>query len=57
METNNRKQLQQKTEFNSWNISMLNTIFKCSKCKKNNNILKNVKSQNCIFCGNPNYTR
>ena len=53
METNNRKQLQQKTEFNSWNISMLNTI---SKCKKNNNIIKNAKSQKCIFCGNPNYT-
>jgi hypothetical protein len=57
MNVNNRKQLQQKTEFNSWSISMLNTIFKCSKCKKNNNIIKNIKSQFCMFCGNPNYTR
>ena len=56
MNINNRKQLQQKTDFNSWSISMLNTIFKCSKCKKNNTIMKNVKYQFCIFCGNPNYT-
>jgi transcription elongation factor Elf1 len=56
MNATNRKQLQQKTEFNNWSISMLSTIFRCSKCKKNNTILKNTKSQKCIFCGNPNYT-
>jgi hypothetical protein len=47
----------QKTEFNSYLICQLPSIFKCSKCKKNNNILveKNVISQNCLFCGTPNY--
>ena len=54
---NNRKQLQQKTDFNSWSISMLNTIYKCSKCKKYNTIFKKENFQNCIFCGNPNYIR
>ena len=55
----NRKQIiYQKTDFNQSYICMLNTVFKCSKCKKNNTIIKNsnsIKSQNCLFCGNPNY--
>lgn len=47
----------QKTQFNSYLICQLPCIFKCSKCKKNNNILveKDVISQNCLFCGMPNY--
>jgi hypothetical protein len=53
-----RKQMiYQKTQFNTHLICQLSTIFKCSKCKKNNNILvsKNIVSQNCLFCGMPNY--
>jgi hypothetical protein len=53
-----RKQmLYQKTEFNSHSICQLPTIFKCCKCKRNNTIQvpPNVLSQNCLFCGTPNY--
>ena len=57
-----RKQMiYQKNEFNNSSICILQTIFKCSKCKKNNTILgenKNIQNvqnvQNCLFCGNPN---
>ena len=52
-----RKQMiYQKTEFNKSLICMLNTVFKCSKCKKNNSIIisPDKKYQNCLFCGNPN---
>ena len=58
MENNHRKQMvYQKTQFNNYLICQLPCIFKCSKCKKNNNILveKDVISQNCLFCGTPNY--
>ena len=54
-----RKQIMyQKTQFNNHLICQLPSIFKCSKCKKNNNILvdKNIVSQSCLFCGMPNYT-
>ena len=51
----------QKTDFNNSLICQLSTIFKCSnsRCKKNNNILveKHIISQNCIFCGMPNYIK
>jgi hypothetical protein len=53
-----RKQiLYDKTEFNTHLICQLPSIFKCCKCKKNNYIFveKEVISQNCIFCGMPNY--
>ena len=60
----NRKDISQKTEFNSWSISYLTEIFQCSKCKKRNNVapcLKNEerkpKFQNCMYCGNPNYIK
>jgi len=35
------------------------TIFKCCKCKRNNNIMENnvTTSQCCLFCGNPNYVK
>jgi hypothetical protein len=57
---NHRKQIiYQKTEFNNSKICQLTTIFKCSnsKCKKNNNIImdQNIISQNCLFCGRPNF--
>ena len=53
-----RKQIvYQKTEFNNHLICQFSNIFKCSKCKKNNHIYPNTSSisQNCLFCGNPNY--
>ena len=56
---NHRKQMiYQKTEFNNSLICQLCSIFKCIKCKKNNNILieKEIKIQNCLFCGTPNYS-
>ena len=57
---NKRKQMvYQKTEFNNHLICQLNTIFKCSKCKRNNDILvnTNILSQLCLFCGMPNYVK
>ena len=54
---NRSKVLYQKTEFNNHLICQLNTIFKCNKCKKNNNIINNNIIQNCLFCNNPNYTK
>ena len=59
MERNKRNEmLYQKTEFNKSLICQLPVIFKCTKCKKNNTIiLKSNVSQNCIFCGNPNYIK
>lgn len=51
---NNRLQiLYQKTDFNHHKICQLNGIYKCCKCKKNNNILPNL-IQFCLFCGTPN---
>ena len=55
-----RKQmLYQKTNFNHHSICHLSTIFKCGKCKRNNSIIPNNAniSQNCIFCGMPNYIK
>ena len=55
---NNRLQiLYQKTDFNHHQICQLQTIFKCCKCKKNNNIVNNTLAQNCLFCGTPNYVK
>lgn len=52
---NNRLQiLYQKTDFNSAKICQLPGIFKCCKCKKNNNIMTTTNVQNCLFCGMPN---
>ena len=60
----NRKEINQKTEFNNWSISYLTQIFQCTKCKKRNTILSSVKNeerkidfQNCMYCGNPNYIK
>lgn len=55
-----RKQiLYQKTEFNNHLICQFPTIFKCCKCKRNNNIVENnvTPSQFCLFCGTPNYIK
>ena len=55
-----RKQmLYQKTNFNHHSICQLPTIFKCGKCKRNNSIIPNNTSvsQNCMFCGMPNYVK
>ena len=60
MNSNNRIQiLYQKTEFNNHKICQLPGIFKCCKCKRNNSIMVavNVLSQNCLFCGTPNYVK
>jgi hypothetical protein len=49
----------QKTEFNSNLICQMPGIFKCCKCKRNNSImvLSTILSQNCLFCGTPNYIK
>jgi hypothetical protein len=60
MNSNNRIQiLYQKTDFNNHKICQLSGIFKCCKCKRNNSIIvsPNVLSQNCLFCGTPNYVK
>ena len=60
MNSNNRIQiLYQKTEFNNHKICQLPGIFKCCKCKRNNTIMVavNILSQNCLFCGTPNYVK
>ena len=51
--------LYQKTELNSHNVCKLNGIFKCCKCKKNNNLMvhPNTLVQFCLFCGNPNQVK
>ena len=57
----NRKDLNQKTDFNSWSISYLTEIFQCSKCKKRNTLLSSTKNeerktnfQNSLYSGNQN---
>jgi hypothetical protein len=51
---NNRLQmLYQKTDFNNHKICQLNGIYKCCKCKKNNNVIVDL-IQICLFCGTPN---
>ena len=60
MEKDKRKQiLYQKTDFNNNLICQLSTIFKCCKCKRNNNIVvpENILAQSCLFCGTPNYVK
>jgi hypothetical protein len=60
MNNNNRIQiLYQKTDFNNHKICQLPGIFKCCKCKRNNSVivLQNILSQNCLFCGTPNYIK
>lgn len=55
-----RKQmLYQKTDYNNHLICQLPGIFKCCKCKRNNNIMvsKEILSQSCLFCGTPNYIK
>ena len=57
---NKRKQiLYQKTDFNNHLICQLSGIFKCCKCKRNNTVFVQpaVLSQNCMFCGMPNYVK
>ena len=59
----NRKDINQKTDFNQWSISYLTEIFQCSRCRKrntitvssNNNQERKINFQNCLYCGNPNY--
>jgi len=61
----NRKDINQKTDFNKWSISYLTEIFQCSRCKKRNNFVlssnnnqeRTTKFQNCAYCGNPNYIK
>jgi hypothetical protein len=61
----NRKDINQKTEFNKWSISYLTEIFQCSRCRKrntivlssNNNQERKTNFQNCLYCGNPNYIK
>jgi transcription elongation factor Elf1 len=61
----NRRDINQKTDFNKWSISYLTEIFQCSRCKKrntvthssNNNEDGKIKFQNCAYCGNPNYVK
>ena len=59
----NQKQKDQiiyeKNIFNNSKIYVLSNIFRCNKCKHNNTIQKKegVFFQNCLFCGNPNYTK
>ena len=45
--------------FNNHLICQLPGIFKCCKCKRNNNtmVAPNVLSQSCLFCGTPNYVK
>lgn len=49
----------QKTDFNNHLICQFPTIFKCCKCKHNNNIIQtpHFLSQFCLFCGTPNYVK
>lgn len=51
--------LYQKTDFNSSKICQLNGVFKCCKCKKNNNLMVDSKTlvQLCLFCGTPNQVK
>ena len=60
MENDKRKQiLYQKTQFNNYLICQLPNIFKCCKCKRNNNIVvaSYILVQSCLFCGTPNYVK
>ena len=60
MNNSNRIQiLYQKTDFNNHKICQLPGIFKCCKCRRNNSIMvsPNTLSQNCLFCGTPNYVK
>jgi hypothetical protein len=56
MNNNRLQMLYQKTDFNHHKICQLQGIFKCCKCKKNNNLMvePNTVVQLCLFCGMPN---
>lgn len=55
---NNRVQiLYQKTDFNHHKICQLNGIYKCCKCRKNNNSTTDNSFQICLFCGTPNQAK
>jgi len=61
----NRKDINQKTDFNQWSISYLTEIFQCCRCKKRNTVVlssnsneeRKINFQNCLYCGNPNYIK
>lgn len=60
MENIKQKQIiYQKTEFNRNLICQMPGIFKCCKCKRNNSVMvpATILSQNCLFCGTPNYIK
>lgn len=60
MEKNARNEMRyNKTDFNNYLICQFSNVFKCSKCKRNNSITNQLESlsQNCMFCGNPNYIK
>lgn len=56
MNNHRLQMLYQKTDFNNSKICQLNGIFKCCKCRKNNNVMveTNTLFQLCLFCGTPN---
>jgi len=63
---NNKRNLFEnvKTDFNHHHISQLSNIYKCCKCKRNNNILADIDKITtnqsylfCLFCGTPNYVK
>jgi len=56
MNNHRLQMLYQKTNFNNHKICQLNGIFKCCKCKKNNNLIVEQTAfvQLCVFCGTPN---
>ena len=58
---NNIKKTQtiyQKTDFNNNLICQMPGVYKCCKCKRNNSVSHvNLISQNCLFCGTPNYVK
>ena len=59
MNNHRNQMLYQKTDFNPSKICQLNGIFKCCKCKKNNNVMveSNILIQLCLFCGTPNQVK
>jgi hypothetical protein len=59
MNNHRHQMLYQKTDFNPSKICQLNGIFKCCKCKKNNNVMveSNALIQLCLFCGTPNQVK
>jgi hypothetical protein len=62
MEKSARTQIQNKNQDN-FSLGLFNSVFQCIKCRKyniihfNENITLYPKTQNCMFCSNPNYIR